>query len=273
MRTLRVFPRRTSHTPTDPLAFVGDPPLWLPPADRVDVSCTFTWDMPEARRLAEAWSQHYPCVVLGGPAVASYNGDVFEPGLYVRQGVTFTSRGCPNRCGFCLVPEREGPLRLLPIQPGWIVEDNNLLACPRSHRLAAWQMLRSQRHYAVLSGGLQASLVTDEVADEIGGIGIDQLFLAADSDGALKPLAQAVKRLSFLPRRKLRCYVLCGYDGQTIEQAEARLERVWELGALPFAMLYQPADRWTHYSREWRALQREWTRPAAMFASHKKTKP
>jgi len=53
---IRVFPRRTKATPTDRLAFVGDPPL---PAFRparnaiaaVHVSCAFTWDMPEARRL------------------------------------------------------------------------------------------------------------------------------------------------------------------------------------------------------------------------------
>lgn len=268
MRLLRVFCRRTSHTPTDPLAFVGDPPLWLPLADRVDVCCVFSWDVPEAHRLHEAWREFYPVVRVGGPAFGD-QGDTFEVGQFVKPGIVFTSRGCPGHCPFCLVPEREGPLRLLPIQPGWIIEDNNLLACPPSHRLAVWQMLRSQRHYAVLSGGLQASLVTDEVADELRGIGIDQLFLAADSDGALKPLATALKRLTFLPRRKLRCYVLCAYGGETIQQAEARLERVWEAGALPFAQLYQPADHWIEYSPEWRALQRTYTRPAAMFAKHK----
>jgi hypothetical protein len=56
---VRVFPRRTSLTPDDALAFVGDPPLWRPEADEVHVSCTFTWDIPEAKRLAEAWSHLY----------------------------------------------------------------------------------------------------------------------------------------------------------------------------------------------------------------------
>ena len=53
MRIVRVFPRRTSATPTDDLAFVGDPPLFLPEADEVHVSCTFTWDRAEARRLLD----------------------------------------------------------------------------------------------------------------------------------------------------------------------------------------------------------------------------
>lgn len=49
MRIARVFPRRTNATPTDALAFVGDPPmLALPAVDEVHVSCTFTYDRAEA---------------------------------------------------------------------------------------------------------------------------------------------------------------------------------------------------------------------------------
>ena len=33
MKIIRVFPRKTHMTPTDPYAFVGDPPLWRPKAD------------------------------------------------------------------------------------------------------------------------------------------------------------------------------------------------------------------------------------------------
>ena len=36
----RVFPRRTSATPDDELAFIGDPPLFLPGMDEVHVSCS-----------------------------------------------------------------------------------------------------------------------------------------------------------------------------------------------------------------------------------------
>ena len=68
MRIARVFPRRTSATPDDELAFVGDPPLFLPTADEVHVSCTFTWDRPQAQRLARAWANHGYTVRIGGPA-------------------------------------------------------------------------------------------------------------------------------------------------------------------------------------------------------------
>ena len=68
MSLIRVFPRRTKWTPTDDMAFVGDPPMMRPDADEVHVSCTFTWDIPEARRLFHAWKQYYGRVDVGGPA-------------------------------------------------------------------------------------------------------------------------------------------------------------------------------------------------------------
>lgn len=96
-------------TPRDGLAFVGDPPLLLPSADEVHISVSFTWDIVEANRLRRAWAQHYKCVKVGGPAwFSSCNG--FTPGLYIKDGITFTSRGCNNHCPWCLVPFSEGKL-------------------------------------------------------------------------------------------------------------------------------------------------------------------
>jgi len=96
---------------------------------------------------------------------------------------------------------------------------------------------------------------------------VDSVFLAADTMGALKPLAHALDLLSFLGRRKLRVYTMIGLN-ETIQQATERLEAVWKLGGLPFAQLYQPVDRYINYGREWRDLHRAWSRPAAMFAIH-----
>lgn len=261
---IRVFPRKTNMTPNDPYAFTGDPPLWRPEASRVYVSVTFTWDIEEGRRLQEAWGQYYP-TRIGGPAMGG-KPDGFAPGFYLKYGVTITSRGCNNRCPWCLVSEVEGKLYTIPISPGHIVQDNNLLQCPTSHRRAVFQMLDSQPRAAVLAGGLDARLITDEIAEELRGLRIHQVFLAADTEAALKPLAKAIGKLSFLPRQKLRCYVMIAYNGETIEQAEARLVRVWELGAMPFAQLYQPPDHYIKYSHEWKALGRTWSRPAAMKA-------
>ena len=260
---IRVFPQRTSMTPTDDMVFIGDPPLLRPVADKVHVSCTFTWDKPEAERLAKAWGQYYD-VKLSGPAYdASCDG--FTPGLYVRQGVVFTSRGCNFQCPWCLVWRREGKLKELPIVPGNIVQDNNLLQCSFQHLEKVFAMLKSQRQIQ-FSGGLDSRLLTETIADEIRGLRIAQVFLACDTKEALRPLRQAIHHLN-LPREKVRCYVLLKFNmNETIPDATERMIDVWESGAMPFAQLYQPPDRWIEYSHEWRQFARTWSRPAAMKA-------
>lgn len=263
MKIIRVFPVKTNMTPRDEYAFVGDPPMLRPEADEVHVSCTFTWHMAIARRLAGAWAQYYP-VKLGGPAFGSpANG--FNPGDYVRQGVTFTSRGCNNQCPWCLVPQREGKLREIAVQPGNAIQDNNLLQCNQTHIAKVLDMLRSQ-HQICFSGGLDSRLLTNSIVDDLRALRIYQLFFASDTKEAIKPLEKARQMLQGFNRDQLRCYVLLGFNGETISEAQERLEAVWELGFMPFAQLYQPPEHYIQYSHEWRALARTWSRPAAMKA-------
>ena len=270
IRVIRVFPRRTLLTPDDPYSFIGDPPMWRPEAEEVHVSCTFTWDIKEVKRLREAWNQYYPTVYLGGPAI-DRNGNNFIPGVYIKNGVTFTSKGCNNNCPWCLVPEYEGKLQEIEdFAPGYIIQDNNLLQCSEGHIKRVCKMLRSQRRAAIFSGGIDARLVTDVIAELFRSIKINQLFLAADTTASLLPLQEAVEKLPFLKRDKLRCYVLIGKD-EDIAHSEFRLKRVWEIGCLPFAQLYQPKDKWIEYDSDWKDLNRVWSRPAITKAINSHT--
>lgn len=262
MKVLRVFPRRTSMTPVDEMVAIGPPGLWRPAADEVHISVSFSWDIEVACRLAAAWRQFYPVVKLGGPAIDG-EGDAFCPGMYLREGVTITSRGCVWQCPWCIVRDR--PIRLLDICPGWIVQDNNVLATGRRHLSSVFGMLRQQKHPVVFAGGLDARLLKAWMAEEIRSLNIGQLFLAADTDDALPALERALGLLDFLPRSKKRCYVLWGFDGEALDQGEARCRRVWELGALPFAQLYQPIDG-CRYTLEARRRARLWQRPAIIKA-------
>ena len=136
MKIARVFPSRTNATPDDKYAFDDVPGMFLPPIDEVHVSVTFTWDIPMAEYLAEAWKAVAP-VKIGGPAYGDKLGE-FIPGRYVKPGYTFTSRGCPNagmgKCWFCTEPK--GPVEL-EIKPGHNILDPNLLATSPEQRTAA----------------------------------------------------------------------------------------------------------------------------------------
>jgi hypothetical protein len=246
------------------MAFVGDPPMFLPDADEVHVSVAFTWDKKRGERLADAWRQYYPIVKVGGPAYGDITHD-FLAGMYNRLGVTYTTRGCNYHCPWCLVNEREGNLFERPSYPaGWILQDNNVFQASEAHLDGVFSMLHTQPP-AVLSGGIEAARVNDKNVDRLRSIRINQLFLASDTKGALKPLQKAIAKLNGLPRDKIRCYVLIGFNGEMMEHAENRLKEVFLSGCLPYAMLYQPpTDKKIDWSIEWRHLARRWQRPAIM---------
>ena len=254
-------------TPMDQDSYVGLPTMFMPKYDEIHISVTFTWDIQNAENLANEWAM-YGKVKIGGPAFND-KGDKFISGLYLKKGVTITSRGCPNNCPFCFVPKREGRIRELPIVPGNIIQDNNLLACSKSHRDKVFQMLRSQRRID-FNGGFEASRVTSEIVEQLRSLKIYQIWLAYDMPHAEKPLIRATQMLKkYFKRDKIRCYVLIGYKGDTIEKAENRLKRAWEIGTLPFAMRYRtPDSKWggtyLFKEREWNLLQRKWSKPGIM---------
>lgn len=263
---IRVFPdtkKRNKWLPTDKLAFRGDPPLWRPQdrATPVCVSVAFTWDRAEGERLADSWSRYYDNVKLGGPAFDDEGGE-FVPGRFIKQGVTITSRGCPKSCPWCFVPKREGKVRELKIQDGYIVQDNNLLACSLKHIEAVMDMLREQPKAAIFSGGLDAKLFTKAHRDMLLTIRFKELWFACDSRAGLDALRNAAALLAGVKENKKRCYVMIGFNGETLGDAERRLQEVYRMGFLPFCQLYQREDR-IDWPKEWRELRRKWSRPAA----------
>ena len=271
---IRVFPRRTRLTPTDDLAFVGDPPLWVE-ADEVHISVTFTYDLPEAERLYEKW-RHVAPTLIGGPATGEKGGD-FSPGLYLKPGYVITSRGCPNRCWFCEVWKREGnTVRELPITWGWNVLDDNLLACSESHfeKVCLMLMQAKRNHRIVFSGGLEAARLTPFHVNWLRKVRPIRMYFAYDTPEDFLPLKQAGKLLlsaGWTRRSHTLCaYVLIGYPGDNLHYAERRLQQTWKVGFTPYAMLYRPPNSTPNLSPEWKQLQRTYLRPQILHTILKK---
>ena len=260
----RVFPRRTRATPVDPLAFYGPPPMFLPHVDEVHVSVVFTWDMPKADWLCKQWG-HLAPVLAGGPALGQ-PGNGFIPGRYLKPGYTITSRGCPNRCWFCSVWKREPELKELPIQDGWNVLDDNLLACSESHVRAVFAMLKRQPQKAEFTGGLEAKILKPWHVDLLVDLKPKQMFFAYDTPDDLEPLmwASMILQEAGFERHTMRCYVLIGHKGDTFDQAEMRLKQTMQLGFYPMAMLYKPDNG--KVDPAWKPFQRIWARPAIIAA-------
>jgi hypothetical protein len=267
-RIMRVFPRRTKATPDDSLVCVGWPSIieLITPWTEAHISVTFSWDVELAERMAEVWQSWADgrTVKIGGPAMGEFGGG-FTPGMYLRQGYTITSRGCPNRCWFCGVWKREGQqVRELPIRDGWNVLDDNLLACSEDHVRAVFAMLKRQERRAEFTGGLEAARLKPWHVELLRDLKPKQFFFAYDTPDDLEPLRQAGRILLdagfTVTSHQLRSYVLIGYPRDTFDAAERRLTETVDAGFVPMAMLYRDAIGET--TADWRAFQRQWARPA-----------
>lgn len=180
--------------------------------------------------------------------------------MFLKDGCVITSRGCIKKCKWCHVWPREGNIRELPITEGWIIQDNNLLACSKDHIINVFDMLRDQPSPAIFKGGLDKDLLKDWHIELLHTIRVGELWFACDSDNGLKKLEQTKKMLDGISKNKLRCYTMIGYGG-SIDKDVKRMTEVFNLGFLPFAQLYQPEER-IEYSQEWVDIARIWSRPA-----------
>lgn len=271
MRLIRVFPRKTRATPDDELAYFGEPDLFAE-ADEVHVSVTFTWDIPRAEKLAEDWRYVAP-VKVGGVAYGDASLE-FIPGRYVKPGYTITSRGCPETCWFCGVWKKWPVANPLPIYDGWNILDDNILACPRPHVEAVFNMLRQQKRRCEFSGGIQPARLEDWHVDLFASLSPrPNVFFAYDPGDTFESLESAARRMIdagfTAASHRLRSYVLIGYPKDTLADADRRLRSLVDIGITPFAMRWRPenaAGERRAPGPEWRKFQRSWARPAMIYA-------
>ena len=266
-RIARIFISKTSLTPDDEDAIINRGPTLLDDYDEAHISVVFTWDIPRANQLAEAWSKHCE-IKVGGPATGM-RGEEFSTGMYLQKRATITSRGCPNKCWFCSVWKRDGGLREFDIKDGNEVCDDNLLACSESHIREVFEMLNRQKESPLFTGGLEAKILKGWHIDLLESLRRkpNALYFAYDTPDDYEPLVEAGKLFrntywGTSNMSKLRCYQLSGFPKDTIQDAERRAMQCVRAGFLPFIMLYRdkngnngfaPEDKkaWSTFANHW----------------------
>lgn len=227
------------------------------------LSVPFTWLLPKALGLA---SVHKGPVQAGGPAVQLMPGYLssvatvnqpcpVDPLAYHNPWATFTTRGCPNRCGFCAVPRLDGDFReLSDWRPAPIICDSNLLAASRAHFDRVIDRLKPLP-YVDFNQGLEAGLLTSHHARRLAELKRVKVRFAFDYVEDEAAVADAISLCRAHGLRDFGVYVLIGYN-DTPANALYRLEKVWEWKAISAPMRYQPLDAlkknafvapaWTH---------------------------
>ena len=222
------------------------------PYDVAFGSCIFTWNAGRLRDYARI------CGDTGGSGVdlakelpAEIEHATPDYALYgIDYALGFTSRGCVRRCGFCVVPEKEGRVRdHAEIREFWTGQklvrllDANFLAAP------SWRArLAEARALGIaldLNQGLDIRLVTDDVARELAQTRTPKRGLTfsldsmAYSDAFERGMAALTR--AGLSMSAVGVYVLLGYR----EDRRTELERVKLAGAdgrYIFPMRYRGPD-------------------------------
>lgn len=246
------------------------------------VSAVFSWDAQMAYQLCVYYRRLGYHVRCGGPAVFQ-NPEMFsdfdtsgtvDALPHHNPDATFTSRGCPRKCSFCLVPKLEGDLVELddwPVRP--IICDNNLLATSQAHFDRVIDRLLEKKIQGIdFNQGLDSRLLTAHHAARLAELPKDTIVrLAWDNVATEKLYLSSIDLLKTagIKLRQIKTYVLIGYK-DTPEDARYRLEKIKSLGMRPNPMRYQPintpvknsyiGEHWTHellvkYMRYWANLR------------------
>jgi hypothetical protein len=154
----------------------------------------------------------------------------------------FVTRGCVNKCPWCLVPEKEGPIRAhadimeFSRHMDVVLMDNNILAHP--HGVQQLEKVAILGHKIDINQGLDARLIDDTTARLLARIKwLQPIRLACDSDIMIPHIEKAVKLLRWhnaTPRR-YSVYVLV----KDVADAVERVKFIKGLHCTPFVQPYR----------------------------------
>lgn len=160
--------------------------------------------------------------------------------------IGYLTRGCPNNCRWCIVPQKEGGIR--PYR-SWeelvrkdtdklVLMDNNILAC--AYGISQLESLTGSGYRVDLNQGMDARLVTEQVADILSRLSwIRFIRFSCDQKAQIVPVRRAVE---LLMERGVRPYRIFIYLLVTADLADAS-ERVEALKDYKAINLYAQAER------------------------------
>lgn len=160
--------------------------------------------------------------------------------------VGYLTRGCPNHCRWCVVPDKEGDIH--PYRD-WrqvvrtdtdklVLMDNNILAC--DYGISQLQSLIDSGYRIDLNQGMDARLVTSEVADVLAKLDwIRFIRFSCDQKSQIAAVTRACKLLEARGKRPYNVFVYLLVTPD-IDDAVYRVEALKQLRGLN---IYAQAER------------------------------
>jgi hypothetical protein len=194
------------------------------------------------------------------------------PQVDKRTAYGFITRGCPNKCPWCVVPKKEGTVTAYRDadeiaeggrRPNLVLMDNNILAS--DFGISQLEKIVDRRYRIDLNQAVDARLITDEMARLLARIRwIGQIRLGCDTPGLVKACEEAMQRIDKY-RKVPATYLLYAMIGEDIDEAYERLTH-WRgrkrvrVAAQPFRDVEDPHQvipQWQKDMARW-AMRREY---------------
>lgn len=183
----------------------------------------------------------------------------------------YLSRGCPRKCQFCIVAEKEGMRahKVANLSQFWSGQkyikllDPNLLACPDWENLLG--QLAGSGAWVDFTQGLDIRLMTDKKAAAINNVKYSMLRFAWDDPHDMVTYDKLIKYKDVWKGdfRRRRVYVLTNFNSSHSGDL-FRVYALRELGYDPYIMIYDKI----HAPKETRYLQR-WVNNKRIFRTIK----
>lgn len=241
--------------------------LMEPVYDRVYGSAIFSFSAARVARFREqfpdalvggTWNIEDPVTVEG--ALGVDEGEHYDYSIYpgFTGSIGFTARGCRLKCGFCVVPRKEGsPRSVNTIASLWRgapwpkhlhLLDNDFFGQPREQWETRLEEIRAGGFKICLNQGINIRMIDEDSAAGLAsipyyddGFKTRRLYTAWDNVGDEGRFFKGVETLGAhgIPPTHLLVYMLIGYDKrETWERVMYRFTKMTALGIRPYPMVY-----------------------------------
>lgn len=256
--------------------------------DMVYISCIFKKNAGQAKGIASFYPDAE--IDIGGSGIdlkkeLSMDVEKIKPDydLYpstYSQG--YTTRGCIRKCGFCIVPEKEGNISIHQGPDKFydnrfdtcMIMDNNLFAAPNHWQDRVFDWFKDNNVKMLSPQGWDARLLTETNWEQLFSIRhAGSIHFAWDNTKDEKHIKRAIEviKQSGISKRDLRAkvsfYVLAGFNTD-FEDALYRCEKLKEWGTQSFVMPYHKKDKRINDLARW--ANRPWLYWSMPFKEYKK---
>lgn len=172
-----------------------------------------------------------------------------KAGVLVNAGIGYTTRGCPRKCKFCVVPKKEGRLHKVaeigdlinPRSNVVILLDNNFTADPDC--IEKLREIKERKLVVDITQGIDVRTMTPDIAKALAEVKhLRSIHYAWDLMPHEKLVLRGMETLkAFVKPWKHLCFMLIGFDTSFDEDLH-RFVKIREAGVDPYAMVFNRRD-------------------------------